>query len=54
MKLQRPHKAAEQTAEVSGWQDTRQMSLVKSFDIVQSANFEEKKHNEIRNHLFYC
>ena len=33
----------EQTAKVSGWHETGQISLVKSFDIVQSANFEKNK-----------
>ena len=33
----------EGTSKVSGWHETRQMSLVKSFDIAQSANFEKNK-----------
>ena len=33
----------ERTVKVGGWQETEQMSLVKSFDIVQSANFEKNK-----------
>ena len=32
----------ESTAKVSGWQEMGQMPLVKSFDIVQFANFEKK------------
>ena len=51
-----PHKAAynkfltkkglgptERTAKVSGWHETRQMSLVKQFDIAQSAKFGKNK-----------
>ena len=62
-----PHKAAynkfltkkglglrEWTAKVIGWQETGQMSGVKSFDIAKSANFEKKKKKKIQNHLFYC
>ena len=32
----------ERTAKVSGWQETGQMSLEKSFDIAESANLKKK------------
>ena len=40
----------ERTAKVSGWHEIGQMSLVKSFDIVQSANF---KKNEMKFETTY-